>query len=316
MARIDHSASFCALMLVMPAFVGQCGAAHAATLIVGPDAAYKTIESVALAANSGDTVLITPGTYSNCAVWRADHLTIAGLNGTAQFSGTVCENKGIFVIDGNDITIRNIKFADARSTNGNGAGIREQGTNLTVEHSEFLNNQDGILTGVNPDSSIVIRDSVFDGNGACVTPEGCAHGIYIGHIAFFHIERSHFLNTRIGHDIKSRALRTEIVDNTIENGAHGTSSYLVDVPNGGTLLMTGNTLEKGPMSDNPSTAVAIGEEGTLQPSSGLVIRDNLFTNDGGSTVLVRNRTVIPAQLIKNQLRGQTTVPLVGPGTVQ
>ena len=49
--------------------------------------------------------------------------------------------------------------------------------------------------------------------------------------------------------------------NDISDGPTGNSSYLVDVPNGGDLLMEHNTLSKGPHTDNESTAVSIGAEG-------------------------------------------------------
>ncbi len=298
------------------AAIGVGTPGSAATLTVGPDQAYKTPDEAAELASPGDTILISAGTYHACAVWRTDNLTIVGLGSGPLFSGTICEGKGIFVVQGNDITIRNIKFADAMNDRGNGAGIRAQGVNLSIEDSVFTNDQDGILADRQERSTIVIRNSVFDGDGACASPPDCAHGIYIGHIALLHVERTRFLNTMVGHHIKSRALRTEILDNTIEDGRGGTSSYLVDIPNGGTLVMTGNVLEKGSKSDNHETAVDIGEEGKFQPSDELLIEKNIFTNDGPPTAFVRNATPTPVRLVDNIIKGNAAVALVGPGTVR
>jgi hypothetical protein len=229
-------------------------------------------------------------------------------------TGKICQQKAIFVIHANDVTIRNISFADAWAADGNGAGIRAEGANLTVERSKFKGNQDGILAGNNPDSWIIIRDSDFYRNGACVN--ACAHGVYVGHIAVLRIERSRFFGTLIAHHVKSRAARTELIGNQIQDGAVGTSSYLVDVPNGGSLLMRDNILEKGPKTQNSTAAIMIGEEGALQTTSTLLIRHNSFVNDGPATVFVRNMTKTAAQLVNNSIQGHRVASLVGRGTVR
>jgi hypothetical protein len=74
-------------------------------------------------------------------------------------------------------------------------------------------------------------------------------------------------------------MRTELTDDDIEDEADGTASFLVDVPNGGALVMRNNVLEKGARTSNSSAAVVIGEEGVVQPSPELLISGNRFTND-------------------------------------
>jgi hypothetical protein len=289
--------------------------ARADTLSIGPGSAFTSVAQAAKAARSGDTIVIAEGTYAECAVWRADNLTIRGSGSGARFEGPVCNNKATFIISGRNVVVDNIGFANAQSTDGNGAGIREQGDELLVENSNFTNNQDGILAGAGgPESRITVRNSKFTHNGACL-PGGCAHAIYVGHLALLRVENSHFIGTQSGIAIKSRALRTEIVGSTIEDGPEGTSSYLVDIPNGGTLLMSGNTLERGPNAENHTAVVSIGEEGRLQLSTGIDIRDNSLTNDGPPTVFVLNKTTTPASLSANTLKGVATAPLSGPGSV-
>jgi hypothetical protein len=294
-------------MLVCPAF--------AATLNVGPDQLYKLPSEAIRAAAPGDTIRIAPGNYADCAVWGTNDLTVEGTGAGPVLGGKICEDKGIFIIDAASATIRNITFAGATIEGGNGSGIRANGARLVVENSTFRNNQDGILTGNDHAGSLVVRNSTFEGNGACVPNEGCAHGIYAGHLGLVRIEGSHFFDTKVGHHIKSRAWRTELVGNTIEDGPAGTSSYLVDIPNGGTLVMTGNILEKGPNTENPTVAVSIGEETARRPSEGLVIAGNSFTNDGPATTFVRNVTKTPARLSGNTFKGHRIKPLSGPGTV-
>jgi hypothetical protein len=294
--------------------LASIGAARADTLSVGPESAFTSVAKAARAAKSGDTVVIAQGTYTECAVWRADDLTIRGLGSGAQFEGPICKDKAIFIIKGRNVTIDNITFENAQSGEGNGAGIRAAGQGLLVENSNFTNNQDGILTESDPESVITVRNSTFTHNGACLPP-GCAHAIYANHIASLQVENSRFMDTQFGIAIKSRAAKTEIVDSTIEDGPDGTSSYLVDIPNGGTLVMSGNTLERGAKAENHTAVVTIGEEGHLQPSDGIDIRNNSLTNDGHATVFVRNMTAAPAYLSANTLNGIAAVPLAGPGSV-
>jgi hypothetical protein len=54
------------------------GAAAARTLSVGPNQPFLFLSAAAHAAQDGDTVLIEPGEYYDCAVWTQNHLVIAG----------------------------------------------------------------------------------------------------------------------------------------------------------------------------------------------------------------------------------------------
>jgi hypothetical protein len=212
------------------------------------------------------------------------------------------------------MTIRNLTFTRARVPDGNAAGIRAEGVNLRVEHSRFVNNENGILANPSPGSTITIVDSEFIRNGKC--DPNCAHGIYTGEIALLHIEHSKFLETKVGHHIKSRALRTELIGNEIADGETGTSSYLVDIPNGGSLVMTDNIMEKGPHSSNQATAVSIGAEGVSHRTAELTISGNKFTNDEDrETVFIRNMTATEAALSGNSFKGKVK-PLSGDGTVR
>jgi hypothetical protein len=302
--------AFSVIMLLTACTTGPGGGN---VLEVGPSHHLKLPSQAAAVASSGDIVRIDAGEYSDCAVWRTNRLTIEATGDGAVLADKSCAGKGIFVIDGNDITVRNIIFTRAAVPDQNGAGIRAEGRNLPVEHSRFIDNENGILANPIPGSTIRILDSEFRGNGKCVPT--CAHGIYVNAVDRLDIEHSRFFDQHVGHHIKSRARSTVLIDNDIADGANGNSSYLVDIPNGGDLLMQGNRLQKGKMSENTGTAVPIGEEGVSNPTHELTIRDNEFTSDlPGTTVFVRNRTDTPATLSGNQLHGLVT-PLVGPGTV-
>jgi hypothetical protein len=290
--------------------------AHAATLRVGPGQPFREPSQAMAKASDGDTIRIEPGTYSDCAVLRQNHLTFEG-SGPAEkvvLAGKTCLGKAILVTDGHDITIRRMTLAHARVPDGNGAGIRMEGANLTVDDVRFLDNQDGILTAAPPHATLTVRRSLFLGNGTC--EQACAHGIYAGKIDQLVAENSKFLATQQGHHIKSRAKRSLIIGNDIEDGPDGTASYLVDIPNGGDLVLRNNTLEKGPNSGNQSVAVVIGEEGATNPTREITVRNNSFRRDGEyPTVFVHNFTATPAMLFGNALSGGMISALEGSGTV-
>ena len=294
------------------------GAAWAKTLEVGPDQKFKAPSEAIAAAADGDVVEIAPvkGGYFDCAVLRANHLTVEGKGPDVILTDKTCEGKAIFVTAGDDITIRNITFTRARVPDENGAGIRAEGSNLTVEKSRFINNENGILAADAPNSAIRILDSEFTGNGKCPPGGSCAHGIYVNQLALLHIEGTKFFGTHDGHHIKSRAARTELIGNDIEDGPNGTSSYLVDISNGGTLIMENNILEKGRNCTNHIAAVVIGAEGVTHRTNELTFKNNQFTNDmSQGTIFVRNMTATEALLTGNKLKGQI-VPLSGDGSVK
>ena len=302
------------MILIAATIAAHTGMACAKVLEVGPDKPFKQPSEAIAAAGSGDDVRIAAGQYFDCAVVKQDNLTIEGIGPDAVLTDKTCAGKGILVIGGKNVTVRNLTLQRARVPDHNGAGIRAEGGDLTVENSRFLNNENGILSADNASASIRITGSAFIGNGRC---EGsCAHGVYIGHVKFLHVDHTRFFDTHAGHSIKSRALRTEVVDCDIEDGPAGTSSYLVEAPNGGTLIVERNKMEKGRLTQNSGNTIMIGSEGVTQPTEQIIIRNNDFTNDENrSTTFVTNRTATPAELSGNVFKGQVR-PLQGDGTVR
>ncbi len=299
-------------MLVLAGIVAS-SPAGSATLEVGPSKTYKTPSAAAAVAKNGDQIKIEPGQYFDCAVWNADNLVIEGTGPGVVITDKTCIGKGLFVIEGNNTTVRNLTLTRARVPDMNGAGIRLDKGNLTVDSVKFIDNQNGIMGGV-PGTTVTIRNSDFDRNGTCAG--ACAHGIYIGDVDLLRVENSRFSNTRQAHSIKSRAKRTEVIGCNIADGPDGTSSYLIEAPNGGALIVRDTTLEKGPKSENHKAAIAIGAEGVTHPTPEITITNNNLRNDGNyETALVWNLTATRAILKGNKLAG-SVIPLDGDGTVQ
>ena len=289
------------------------GPSRGDALRVGPSQTYKTPSAAAAVAKNGDHIEIEPGQYFDCAVWQADNLVIEGTAPGAVITDKTCNGMGLFVIWGNNTTVRNLTLTRSRVPDNNGAGIRLVKGSLTVDGVKFIDNQNGLFGGV-PGTTVTVRNSDFDRNGTCVG--GCAHAIYIENVDLLRVENSHFSNTRQGHSIKSRALRTEVIGCTITDGPEGTSSYLIEIPNGGALIVRDNTLEKGPKAENHTAAIGIGAEGVTHPTPEITISNNNFRNDGAyETALVWNGTATPATLKGNKVSG-SVIPLKGDGSVQ
>jgi hypothetical protein len=307
-----------ALVLALLALAAPAPAA-ARTLEVGPGKPFAVPSAAARAAQAGDRIVIAAGSYQDCAQWRVPDLAIEAAGGPVVIFGPVCADKALFVVAAPRITITGITFDGAVAPGGNGAGIRAEGGDLTIRRSRFTANQNGILTAAHlPDATLAIEDSAFIGNGAHEPGLDCAHGIYVGHLARLVVTRSRFEATRVCHHVKSRAQDTEITETRIIDGPDTRSSYLVDIPNGGNLLLARSTLRKGPRATNTTIAVAIGAEGVRHPTTRLRIEQVDFANlQAVPTAFVRNWSTIPVELVGNRLAGPGPVtPLQGPGVVR
>ena len=298
--------------------------AAARTWEVGPGRALTSPRQAAALAMDGDVVVFDPGVYRDCAIWQASGLTIearrpsASVNQTVMtqtvITGPTCGDRGLFVFTGDNITVWGMTFVHARDSWHTGAGILMEGANLIVRDSQFLDSENGILAGGPPNSVVLIEHDLFRGNGSC--QGACAHALYIGkRIARAVVAGCWFLETHVGHAIKSRARATVVRDSRIEDGPNGTSSYLIELPDGGDGEIVNNVLQKGVNSQNKEVAISIGTEDQLNPTRELVIRGNRFTSDLPEPVLfVHNFTQTPARLTGNTLIGRV-IALDGPGTV-
>lgn len=230
-------------------------------LLVGPGKLYvKPCQAIAVA-HPGDTVAIDSSvTYvGDVCAWSTDNLTIRGAGPARAHidaGGKNAQEKGIWVISGKDTTVENIEFSGAKVPDQNGAGIRLQADNLTVRNCYFHDNENGILTGNSPSSTVTIEYSEFANNGF---GDGQSHNLYIGNVGTLVFRYNYSHHARIGHLLKSRAAQNLVLYNRLSDEATGTSSYQIDLPNGGKSYIIGNVIEQGPANDN-STLVTYLEE--------------------------------------------------------
>lgn len=269
---------FRALVLI----AGLSLALGAAELTVGPGKMYAKPSLAAAACRDGDTISIDAGTYAgDVATWSRNDLTIRGVGGYAHLEApaSISNRKAIWVITGANATVERIAFSGAAVPDKNGAGIRQEGTHLTVRDCRFLDNENGILSGADSGSDIVIEGSEFARNGH---GDGYSHNLYIGKVRSLTFRWNYSHHTRIGHNLKSRAMTNIIVGNRIMDEDSGTSSYVVDIPNGGRTWLIGNLIQQGRSSSNRYFIVRHGEEGATNPEQRLYAVNNTIVNDHAS----------------------------------
>ncbi|MGC4089350.1 MAG: right-handed parallel beta-helix repeat-containing protein [Polyangiaceae bacterium] len=257
--------------------------ALAKTLAVGPGGAYATPCQAFAAASDGDTIEIdATGNYAGdvCAIARSG-LSIRGVGGRAKIdaAGKNAQGKAIWVVQGSDTSVENIEFSGAKVPDLNGAGIRQEGKNLSVRGCYFHDNEDGILAGDVAGSEILIEASEFDRNGA---GDGYSHNLYINHVAKLTFRYNYSHRAKVGHLLKSRAAENHVLYNRLSAEAEGTSSYELDLPNGGKSYVIGNVIEQGTLTENPAMLAFLEEGGNAQnPSDALFVVNNTFVNRVG-----------------------------------
>jgi hypothetical protein len=281
-------AALLAAALAVPAFARE--------LHVGEGREYPLPSAAARAAQDGDTVLVDPGEYYDCAVWRASRLTIAATGPGAVVTDSACGGKAAFVITGTDVLVQGLTFQRVRVPDGNGAGIRQEGRDLTVRDSRFVNNQDGILAG-GRGGSLRIEACAFEANGPSMDGRP-THGVLAGALDLLRIERTVFASARGGDHIASTARRTEIVaTRLVDPGGSPMTGALVAI-GAGALLLDGSTLElAAAAAPRPGAVLLAGRAEAATVTANTLVAAAAGTpmvrNWSGATVTESGNTVPP-----------------------
>lgn len=290
----------------------------AATLSVGPGKTYTKPCAAFAKAVANDIVEIAGGvTYSAdvCAI-ATSNLTIRGVNGRPRIdaAGANAQGKGIWVVTGNNVTVENVEMFGAKVPDQNGAALRLEGTNFTLRTSFLHDNENGILSGVNTASNILIENTEFGHNGFGT---GYTHNLYIGNAGSLVFRGNYSHDANVGHNLKSRARVNTIAYNRFSSTpdgqtgstASGKPSYEIDLPNAGTSYVIGNIIEQPAGNNNPNM-LAYGEEGATNPAQDLYVVNNTFLNDdpnSGTFVMVGSGVTKPVLLQNNIFGGTGTV---------
>lgn len=293
-----------------------------ATITVPGDCA--TIAAAVAAAKEGDVLRIGAGQYHNDFPQPlAASLTILAVGGRVRMTqdpkpASDPKGKGFLVVGTSaakpTIRIVGFDFEGAWCGDGNAAGIRHQNGDLIVQNCRFSDSQMGILATpyVLGQDTVMVDQCEFSHCGT--THDGQSHNMYIGKVKLFTLTRSFSHDAYIGHLVKSRAETSVICGNRIFDGLDGSSSYAIDLPNGGNAIVTDNMIQQGPLTDNPNN-IMYAAEGALHSGRCAVIAGNSFLNERfdpslpGALVLVQNFAKdFPVILADNHWSGVPRTP--------
>ncbi len=232
-------------------------------------------QAVAAIGDRQGTIMIASGTYNECAVQAAGHISFrAEVPGQVIFDGGICEDKAALVLRGRSAAVDGIVFQRMAVKDKNGAGIRLEKGNLNVTRSIFRNSEQGILTAADQSGEIVIDQSTFSGLGRCDGGYSCAHSIYIGDYGSLTVTRSRFERGNGGHYVKSRAGRAIIQNNAFDDTRGKATNYMIDLPAGASGIIDKNVFVQGADKENYSAFIAVAAEGKVHNSGGLAISGN------------------------------------------
>ena len=276
----------------------------AQVLTVGNGEMYATLADAVAHATDGCIIRVDAGTYVNDFATVTTKITIEGVGGMAEFVATEAppNEKGILTVD-NDVNIENCGFsgcAISDADGGNGAGIRYEGGQMTLENDSFQDNQNGILGApsiLGLTNTVTVDHCLFQDNGSGT---GSTHNFYMGNVSQVTFTNNISEGANVGHEFKSRAYSNDIENNVFADGPTGNASYEIDLPDGGADTVSGNVIEKGPDGVNEAM-VHFGGEGIPYAGSSLLVSDNQFVNDfGPGAVAVLNQTAISADITGNE----------------
>lgn len=274
---------------------------------VGPTRTYTVPSAVSNLVADGDTIEIDAGLYSgDVAKWYANKLVFRSIgNGYAHLDagGNNAEGKAIWVIKGADCTVEGIEFSGCQVPDHNGAGIRQEGKNLTLRHCHFHHNEMGILTSNDGVSDFVFESCEFNENGY---GDGYSHNIYVGAVHSLTMRYCYSHDAKVGHLVKSRARFNRLSYNRFTGESHD-GSYEVDMPNGGQAILIGNMIEQCPESQNGGI-IAFGLENQNNPEQQLILSHNTIINDrsAGRFLNFSNATTL-VKLVNNLFAGPGTL---------
>ena len=295
-----------ALALAVPAAAQQ---ARAPFTIQETGQGFQTIDDAVQSVRMGTaTILIAPGVYHQCTVQAGGVITFKAIQpGTAIFEGTTCEGKAAFVLRGQGSTVDGLVFRGMRVGDGNGAGIRTEIGDLVVRNAMFLDSQEGILGGHPSGQKITIDRSTFAGLGQCDESPSCSHSIYLANQGSVTVTNSRFERGTGGHYVKLRAPHVTITDNSFDDTKGRKTNYMIDLPDGGTGLITRNTFVQGAGKENHSGLIVVSAEAKTYRATGLRI-------EGNDATLAPNAPTNPA-FVANMSGDQLAVGAnrLGPG---
>jgi MYXO-CTERM domain-containing protein len=298
----------------------------AATITVTTADDYKKIE----AAQSGDEVVIAPGTYKFLVYLQHSGVTIRAQDPKNppvwDLSGTPLESapgsytagdrgRGCWQISGaTDVTIESIVFQSCRSSSQNGAGIRYyNGSSVTIRDCLFKQNDNG-LTGGTQDSSATVEFSEFDGNGN-TQASAPTHNLYV-YGGTFTLRYSYLHDPVQAQNFHVRAQQALIESNWIARGASYEGDLMTDDDYSGSgpytqnMIFRGNVVVEGNPANHGQIIAVFNDTGVANLTMNVEVINNTVVAAAAQGALVHlsnaDGTKMSAVISNNVLTVSTT----------
>ncbi len=274
-----------------------------ATLTVGINQVYSSIAAAVAAAQDGDTVAVSAGTYSNDFAVIHSRISLVSVGGLVTMVATraMASGQGLLTV-GADATVDGFVLQGAHAADGTAAGIVYQAGALTLQNSLVTGNQTGLVSGTAAAGTIVVTGSEFAGNG--VAGNAATGNLSVGAIKALTVQNSYLHDAAGGDEVRSLAATTTVTGNRIADNA-GSAASAIDLPNGGTAVIQNNVIEKGAASSTAASVQFGG--GTLARFSTLSITGNVFVSDRSGATLLKNVSTGAATVSGNQMFGYAAV---------
>lgn len=269
-----------------------------ATLSVGASQQYRTIAAAVAVARDGDTVSVASGVYANDFATILTKISLVAASGTVTMLDTsvMGSGQGLLTV-ATDATVNGFVFQGAHSADGTAAGVVYQAGNLVLQNSLVVGNQRGLVAGTSAYGTIQVTGSEFSGNG---NNDGVAGNITVGAVKSLTVTNSYVHDAAGGDEIRSLAAATTVTGSRLQdNGA--AALYAIDLPNGGTAVVSNNTIEKGARSTQ-AVAIQFGG-GTLFVGSSIHETGNVVVADRSGAVMLRNQVQQAATVSNNTVYG-------------
>ncbi len=270
-----------AVLLVLLLTWGTGTASAQTTWLAGPEGSALPLDDALRQARDGDIIELLSGDYRGGLVIEQRKLTLRGVPGgqapLIRGDARPGSAKALLTVRGGQVTLENLEFRGARATDGSGAGVRQEGGDLTVRRCSFFDNEHGLFSANDDKALLTIEASVF--GMAPKVVGGLHHLLNVGRIARLGITGSRFQQGFEGHLIKTRARENLIAYNFIHDGLRGGASYEIDIANGGLATVIGNVIGQGADSQN-LVLLGYATEDRAWDQNALVVAHNTFINHG------------------------------------
>lgn len=267
------------LLLALCVLAVQAQPAAGRIWLVGPEGAAMTLNEALAQAADGDVIELMPGTYTTRVLLENRRLTLRGLRGAepalVKGEGRPMAEKALWTVRGGEVVIEDLEFRGARSVEGSGAGLRQEGGRLLLRRCRFFDNEHSLVAANDEKAEIAVEAGVFGMAPRVVG--GLHHLVSIGRIARFEVSGTRFQQGFEGHLLKTRARINRIAYNFIHDGMRGGASLEIDIAGGGLATVIGNVIGQGADTQNP-VMLAYGSEGGSWPENRLFVAHNTFIN--------------------------------------